>query len=365
MAVGAADAAEAPSRFHASWFAFTMGTGALGIALSRVPWATHTFTRIGLGLWLGNAAVFVVLTVGFCFRLASLRAALRIEEALFLGAFAVTFVTLSTGTSTFGVAMGASERSSIAAHVIWLASASLCAIVSSALPVARVLATAPEQSPVLITTVSPTWILAFAPVLVSALAGGVVLQGPTLLNTSAVAASLLLAYMLFAVGVFFTHSLMVLYFLQLVYQQYSPGIAVYWICVAPPSVAGSSAVALARAFEQLAERLHQLPPSLQVLQSLSTGLAVAVALGCWVVAVWWLLLAIGISVNNLLKRGFPPWTPGLWAFIFPLSAFAQLCSALSTETGIIALRHLCGILTLSTLVMWVLLLSRLIVMYVE
>lgn len=50
-------------QFTPNWFAATMGTGILALALPQIPGMGHILTPVGEALWFFNIALFALFTV--------------------------------------------------------------------------------------------------------------------------------------------------------------------------------------------------------------------------------------------------------------------------------------------------------------
>ena len=110
-------------QFTPNWFAATMGTGILALALPQIPGMGHILTPVGEALWFFNIALFALFTVLYTARwLMFGHEARRIfghnTVSMFIGTIPMGLATIINGCLAFGIARFGDAIVPVA-HVLW------------------------------------------------------------------------------------------------------------------------------------------------------------------------------------------------------------------------------------------------------
>ena len=112
-------------QFTPNWFAATMGTGVLALALPQIPGAPAVFRQIGEALWLADIALFVLFGLLYGARwLLFWQEARRIFGhslvSMFIGTIPMGLATLINGALVFGLPRWGQAVVPIAYWLWWL-----------------------------------------------------------------------------------------------------------------------------------------------------------------------------------------------------------------------------------------------------
>lgn len=133
-----------------------------------------------------------------------------------------------------------------------------------------------------------------------------------------------------------------LFFIRMVLerQHQGPGVAAVWIMMSPLSVSSLALGAAAVALPSLAD----IPkPTVVALISLGSGLL-------WGFGLWWLVAALLLTIHH--GRGALTFTPGSWAYVFPMSAITLAGASLAMVWDSRAVAWVSAVLAVFTLLVW-------------
>ncbi|MCX8998246.1 C4-dicarboxylate ABC transporter [Rhizobiaceae bacterium BDR2-2] len=300
--------------FTPNWFAASMGTGILAAALGQFP-GTPVVHAAGLVLHLVNIALFLLFSVLYGLKwLCHTRLAARIFEhpvqSMFLGTIPMALATIVNGTLIFGSSLVGEEIAAAVATRLWLVDAVLAVAIGSGVPFLMFT----RQSHAM-ADMSAVWLLPVVAAEVAAASGLLLLpfagDGPAGLGI--LAASLAL----WAFSVPLALSVLVILFLRMALHKLPPAAmaATSWLALGPigTGALGLALLALNGAPVLAANGLEAIAPAV-------TGAATLGALMLWGYGLWWLAIALLVTLRQI-GQGLP-FNLGWWAYTFPLGVYA-------------------------------------------
>ncbi len=330
MGVHIKDRRDIIRQFTPNWFAATMGTGILAIALAQFPSPPLLF-QTGQMLWLLNILLFVLFTGLYAARwVLYYREASRIfghsVVSMSLGCVPMGLATLINGFLIFGVPhMGVAAV--VIAKNLWLADVALALLCGLAVPF--MMFTRQTHS---LDQMTAMWLLPIVASEVAAVSGAMLL--PHLPDAGAQLAVLLTSLVLWACSVPLAMSVLAVLFLRMAVHK-----------LPPVSMAASSFLALGPIGTGALGLLlvsQNAPAVLDVngLGAVAQGVAGASLLAAillWGYGIWWLATAVLITLR--VARNGLPFNMGWWGFTFPLGVYAVATLRLSAILPIPAIAH--------------------------
>jgi C4-dicarboxylate transporter/malic acid transport protein len=297
--------------FTPNWFAVTMGTGAVALALNQVPLPLPRAYDVAGGLWLLDLVLFVLFTVLYAARwVFFFDGAQQIFCHSVVSSFLVQFRWGSPPSSTaFSSSASLSAEARRSPHVLWWTDVAMS--VACGLLVPFFMFTIQDHSMERMTAV---WLLPIVAAGVAAVSGALLV--PHLSGAEAFTV-LMLCYALWAFSVPSAMSMLVILLLRLVLHKLPDRemAASGWLALGP---IGTGALALLL--------LGGDAPAVFAVAGLSGvgdvafGVGVVGGRALWGYGVWWLLLAILKTARYFRER--MPFNLGWWGFIFPLGTYS-------------------------------------------
>jgi len=334
--------------FTPNWFATTMGTGILAVCLAQFPGVPALHTA-GEALWLANIALFAVLTSVYAGKWllhpgAALRAFDHPVVSMFFGCIPMGLATIVNGFLIFGPSLFGDTAVTIAAH-LWWADAALAVLAGLAIPL--VMFTRQQHA---IEHMSAIWLLPIVASEVAAASGGLLLPH---LAEDAQLPVLFVSFMLWSCSVPLALGILVILFLRMALHKLPPAsmAATSFLALGP---VGTGALGLALFSANggqalVASGLGQLAPAI-------SGAALLGALLLWGYGLWWLGLAVAITINHL-RRGLP-FNLGWWGYTFPIGVYAVATLRLSSIFPLPALTVFGEVLVVALAAVWVVVVVR-------
>jgi C4-dicarboxylate transporter/malic acid transport protein len=311
-------------QFTPNWFAATMGTGGLALALHQFPLAIPGLDMLGRTLWMANIALFILFAA-----LYAARWILFFDEArlifrhpvmsMFLGTIPMGLATIINGFLAYGIPLWGEAAIGIAEALWWL-DVGLSVACGALVPF--LMFTRQDHS---LEKMTAIWLLPIVAAEVAAASGG--LLAPHLGPAEGYGV-LILSYVLWAYSVPLAMSILVLLLLRLYLHKLPPRemAASGWLALGPIGtgalgllVMGGNAPALFAAH------------GLSEVGQMAFGIGIIGGLMLWGYGAWWLLLAL-LKTAQYLREGLP-FNLGWWAFTFPLAVYALATLALANATG--------------------------------
>jgi C4-dicarboxylate transporter/malic acid transport protein len=341
---------EAIRQFTPNWFAATMGTGILALALGQLPGARPWVFQLGEGLWLLTVVLFVLFSALYACRwLLFFQEAKQVfghaTVSMFLGTIPMGLATVINGLLLFGLPRWGVAVVPLAEVLWWLdvAMALACGVLIPFLMFTRQAHQIEQMTAV--------WLLPVVAAEVAAVTGG--LLAPHLPDAAAQFHLLVTSYVLWAYSVPVALSILVILLLRMALHKlpHDSMAASSWLSLGPIGtgalgmlVLGSHAPAIFAA------------QGLGGVGEVAQGIGVIAGLLFWGLGVWWLLLALLITARYA-KAGIP-FNLGWWGFTFPLGVFALATLKLAAVLHLAFFAWLGTGLVMLLVLMWLLVASK-------
>ena len=301
-------------QFTPNWFAATMGTGVLALALAQLPVhipGLHTFAE---GLWLFNIGLFILFGV-----LYGARWVLYFHEArrifghstvsMFFGTIPMGLATIINGFLVFGVPRWGGDMVQVAEVLWWIdvAMALGCGVL-----IPYLMFTRQDHS---IDQMTAVWLLPVVAAEVAAASGG--LLAPYLSDTVAQFHVLITSYVMWAFSVPVAFSILTILILRMALHKlpHESMAASSWLALGPIGTgalgllllgADAPAIFAANGLARIGE--------------IAEGLGLISGIILWGVGLWWIVMAVLITVRYF--RAGIPFNLGWWGFTFPLGVYS-------------------------------------------
>ncbi len=336
-------------QFTPNWFAVTMGTGILALALAAFPLPLPGLHAIAEGLWLLDVLLFSLFT-----GLYAARWLLFYQEAreifahatvsMFLGTIPMGLATLINGLLLFGLPRWGEAVLPLALGLWWLdaAMALACGVLIPYLMFTRQAHRIDQMTAV--------WLLPVVAAEVAAASGGLLVPH---LAVSEQFSVLVASYVLWAYSVPVALSLLVILLLRLALHKLPPAsmAASSWLALGPIAT-GALGLLVLGADAPAVFAAHGLAGIGEIAQGL--GLLGAVLL--WGLGLWWLALAVLVTHRH--AREGMPFNLGWWGFTFPLGVYALTTLRLGEALAAPFFTDLGAVLVMVLALLWTLVASR-------
>ncbi|AUB74374.1 C4-dicarboxylate ABC transporter [Pseudomonas sp. Lz4W] len=301
-------------QFTPNWFAATMGTGVLALALAQLPVhipGMHVFAE---GLWLFNIGLFILFSV-----LYGARWVLYFDEArrifghstvsMFFGTIPMGLATIINGFLVFGVPRWGSDMVKVAEFLWWI---DVAMALGFGVIIPYLMFTRQDHS---IDQMTAVWLLPVVAAEVAAASGG--LLAPHLSDTLAQFHVLITSYVLWAFSVPVAFSILTILILRMALHKlpHESMAASSWLALGPIGTGalgllllGSDAPAIFAA------------NGLGRVGEIVEGLGLISGVILWGVGLWWIVMALMITVRYF--RAGIPFNLGWWGFTFPLGVYS-------------------------------------------
>lgn len=337
-------------QFTPNWFAATMGTGIVALILPQMSGFSPIFRSMGEGLWLFNIGLFSLFTLFYTARwIMFWHEAKRIFShsivSMFFGTIPMGLATIINGFLVFGQPRWGSEMISVA-QVLWWLDVALslgCGVILPYLMFTRQKHRIEEMTAI--------WLLPIVAAEVAATSGGFL--APYLSSTSDQFIVLIISYVLWAYSVPVALGIITILFLRMALHKLPPDsmAASSWLPLGPLGtgslgmlVLGSDAPTIMTA------------QGMTSLGEIASGLGLISGLLLWGAGLWWMLLAILITIRHF--RAGIPFNLGWWGYTFPLGVYTAATLKLGALLNMPAFHQLGTALFIVLAVMWVLVATR-------
>ncbi|MBC3419319.1 MULTISPECIES: TDT family transporter [unclassified Pseudomonas] len=335
-------------QFTPNWFAATMGTGVLALALRQlqIP-ALH---GVAEGLWWLTIGLFILFCVLYGARwLLFFDEARRIfahsTVSMFFGTIPMGLATILNGALVFGLERWGDGVLPWVEALWWLdvALALLCGV---AIP--YLMFTRQEHS---IDQMTAVWLLPVVAAEVAAASGG--LLAPHLADVHAQFLVVVTSYVLWAVSLPVAFSILTILMLRMALHKLPPAnmAASSWLALGPIGTGAlgmlllggdAPAVFAANGLGNLGE--------------VARGLGLVAGMVLWGAGLWWLLTAVLITLRYM-RQGMP-FNLGWWGFTFPLGVYSLATLKLSAWLGLGFFTVFGQVLVAMLAVLWLVVASR-------
>ena len=301
-------------QFTPNWFAATMGTGVLALALAQLPVHIPGLRAFAEGLWLFNIGLFILFSV-----LYGARWVLYFDEArrifghstvsMFFGTIPMGLATIINGFLVFGVPRWGSDMVHVAEVLWWIdvAMALGCGVI-----IPYLMFTRQDHS---IDQMTAVWLLPVVAAEVAAASGG--LLAPYLSDTVTQFHVLITSYVLWAFSVPVAFSILTILILRMALHKlpHESMAASSWLALGPIGTgalgllllgADAPAIFAANGLARIGE--------------IAEGLGLISGVILWGVGLWWIVIASLITIRYF--RSGIPFNLGWWGFTFPLGVYS-------------------------------------------
>ena len=333
-------------QFTPNWFAATMGTGVLALALAQLPVHIPGIHAFAEGLWLFNIGLFILFSV-----LYGARWVLYFDEArrifghstvsMFFGTIPMGLATIINGFLVFGVPRWGDGMVQVAEVLWWIdvAMALGCGVL-----IPYLMFTRQDHS---IDQMTAVWLLPVVAAEVAAASGG--LLAPYLSDTVAQFHVLITSYVLWAFSVPVAFSILTILILRMALHKlpHESMAASSWLALGPIGTgalgllllgADAPAIFAANGLARVGE--------------IAEGLGLISGVVLWGVGLWWIVMAALITLRYF--RAGIPFNLGWWGFTFPLGVYSLATLRLGSMLHLSFFDVAGCVLVLALTLMWLL-----------
>ena len=337
-------------QFTPNWFAATMGTGVLALALAQLPVRIPGLHAVAEGLWLFNIALFVLFSV-----LYTARWVMFFDEArrifghstvsMFFGTIPMGLATIINGLLVFGVPRWGQGVVSLAEILWWLdvAMSLACGVL-----IPYMMFTRQEHS---IDQMTAVWLLPVVAAEVAAASGG--LLAPHLADAHGQWVMLTTSYVLWAFSLPVAVSILTILLLRMALHKlpHENMAASSWLALGPIGTGALGMLVLGADAPAIFAN-NGMPGIGEV----AAGIGLIAGITLWGFGLWWMLMAVLITLRYL--RDGIPFNLGWWGFTFPLGVFSLTTLKLASTLNL-SFFSLFGTLLVALLaIMWLIVSKR-------
>ncbi|UVK97248.1 TDT family transporter [Pseudomonas sp. B21-048] len=341
---------EAIRQFTPNWFAATMGTGVLALALAQLPVSNPGLHAFAEALWLFNIALFVLFTALYAARwVMFFGEARRIfghsTVSMFFGTIPMGLATLINGFLLFGLPRWGDGVIHVAEVLWWLdvAMSLACGVL-----IPYMMFTRQEHS---IDQMTAVWLLPVVAAEVAAASGG--LLAPHLVDAHSQRVVLVTSYALWAFSLPVAFSILTILLLRMALHKlpHENMAASSWLALGPIGT-GALGMLLLGADAPAIFTANGLPG----IGEIAAGLGLVAGITLWGFGLWWMLIALLITVRYL--RAGIPFNLGWWGFTFPLGVYSLATLKLASTLNLTFFSVFGCVLVAMLAVMWLIVAKR-------
>jgi len=301
-------------QFTPNWFAVTMGTGVLALALAQLPLAIPGLRAVAEGLWLFNILLFSLFTAAYAARwILFFDEARRIfghsTVSMFFGTIPMGLATIINGFLLFGLPRWGDGVIQLVEALWWIdvAMSLACGVL-----IPYMMFTRQEHS---IDQMTAVWLLPVVAAEVAAASGG--LLAPHLTDAHGQLVVLTTSYVLWAFSLPVAFSILTILLLRMALHKlpHENMAASSWLALGPIGT-GALGMLLLGGEAPAIFAANGLPG----VGEIASGLGLVAGITLWGFGLWWMLMALLITVRYL--RDGIPFNLGWWGFTFPLGVYS-------------------------------------------
>ena len=341
---------EVVRQFTPNWFAATMGTGILAIALAQFPAHVPGLKVAAEGLWFFNIGLFTLFSILYAARwIFFFDGARRVlghsVVSMFFGCIPMGLATIINGFLSFGLARFGHVAVEIA-QVSWWLDVGLALVCGVAIPF--MMFTRQSHS---IDQMTAVWLLPVVAAEVAAVSGGLLAQH--LANAHQQLTVLITSYALWACSVPLALSFLVILILRMaIHKLPHAGMAASsWLALGPIGTGALGLLVLGGAAPAILAA-----NGLGDYGAAARGIGLIGGLLLWGYGLWWMAMGVLITVRYL--RDGLPFNLGWWGYTFPIGVYAVATLRLSTLVPIFAFAVLGGGLVIALAILWLIVGAR-------
>ncbi|WP_047288427.1 TDT family transporter [Pseudomonas protegens] len=341
---------EAIRQFTPNWFAATMGTGVLALALAQWPAEVAGLHQVAEGFWWLTIALFLLFTAMY-----TARWVLFFDEArrifghstvsMFFGTIPMGLATIINGLLVFGMPRWGDAVVEVAQLLWWLdvAMSLACGIL-----IPYMMFTRQEHS---IDQMTAVWLLPVVAAEVAAASGG--LLAPHLQDAHGQLVMLSTSYVLWAFSLPVAFSILTILLLRMALHKlpHESMAASSWLALGPIGT-GALGMLVLGADAPAIFAANGLPG----VGEIAAGLGLVAGLTLWGFGLWWMLMAVLIT-RRYLREGIP-FNLGWWGFTFPLGVYSLATLKLGSTLHLGFFSVFGAVLVAALAVMWLIVAKR-------
>ncbi|MGF6669481.1 TDT family transporter [Pseudomonas monsensis] len=331
-------------QFTPNWFAATMGTGVLALALAQLPLAIPGLHTVAEGLWLFNILLFTLFTFAYAARwILFFDEARRIfghsTVSMFFGTIPMGLATIINGVLLFGLPRWG-EGVIHLTEVLWWLDVGMSLACGVLIP--YMMFTRQEHS---IDQMTAVWLLPVVAAEVSAASGG--LLAPHLADAHAQLVVLTTSYVLWAFSLPVAFSILTILLLRMALHKlpHENMAASSWLALGPIGT-GALGMLLLGGDAPAIFAANGLPG----VGEIASGLGLVAGITLWGFGLWWMLMALLITARYL--RDGIPFNLGWWGFTFPLGVYSLATLKLASVLNLAFFNVVGTVLVTLLAVMW-------------
>lgn len=331
-------------QFTPNWFAATMGTGVLALALAQVD--VPVLHHLAESLWLLTIGLFVLFTLLYTARwIMFFDEARRIfahsTVSMFFGTIPMGLATILNGCLVFGINRWG-EGILPWVEALWWFDVGLALLCGVAIP--YLMFTRQEHS---IDQMTAVWLLPVVAAEVAAASGG--LLAPHLMDTHTQFQVLITSYVLWAVSLPVAFSILTILMLRMALHKLPQAnmAASSWLALGPIGT-GALGMLLLGADAPAIFAAN----GLGNLGDIARGLGLIAGIVLWGAGLWWLLTAVLITLRYI-RHGMP-FNLGWWGFTFPLGVYTLATLKLANWLGLGFFHDMGMVLVVALAALWLL-----------
>ena len=331
-------------QFTPNWFAATMGTGVLALALAQLPVAMPALHAFAEALWLFNIALFLLFTALYAARwLLFFDEARRIfghsTVSMFFGTIPMGLATIINGFLVFGLPRWG-EGVIHLAEVLWWLDVAMSLACGVLIP--YMMFTRQEHS---IDQMTAVWLLPVVAAEVAAASGG--LLAPHLADAHSQLVMLVTSYVLWAFSLPVAFSILTILLLRMALHKlpHENMAASSWLALGPIGT-GALGMLVLGGDAPLIFAANGMPG----VGEIAAGLGLVAGITLWGFGLWWMLMALLITVRYL--RAGIPFNLGWWGFTFPLGVYSLATLKLASTLNLTFFSVFGCVLVALLAVMW-------------
>ena len=301
-------------QFTPNWFAATMGTGVLALTLAQLPLAIPGLRVVAEGLWLFNILLFSLFTAAYAARwILFFDEARRIfghsTVSMFFGTIPMGLATIINGFLLFGLPRWGDGVIQLV-EVLWWTDVAMSLACGVLIP--YMMFTRQEHS---IDQMTAVWLLPVVAAEVAAASGG--LLAPHLTDAHGQLVVLTTSYVLWAFSLPVAFSILTILLLRMALHKlpHENMAASSWLALGPIGT-GALGMLLLGGEAPAIFAANGLPG----VGEIASGLGLVAGITLWGFGLWWMLMALLITVRYL--RDGIPFNLGWWGFTFPLGVYS-------------------------------------------
>ena len=341
---------EAIRQFTPNWFAATMGTGVLALALAQLPLQVPGLHLLAEGLWWFTIFLFLLFSAAYAARwILFFDEARRIfghsTVSMFFGTIPMGLATIINGFLLFGVPRWGQGVVSLA-EVLWWLDVALSLACGVLIP--YMMFTRQEHS---IDQMTAVWLLPVVAAEVAAASGG--LLAPHLLEAHSQWVVLVTSYVLWAFSLPVAFSILTILMLRMALHKlpHESMAASSWLALGPIGT-GALGMLLLGSDAPAIFAANGLPG----IGEIAAGLGLVAGITLWGFGLWWMLMAVLIT-RRYLRAGIP-FNLGWWGFTFPLGVYALATLKLASTLNLSFFSIFGSVLVLALAIMWLIVAKR-------